>query len=90
MKGQRSTRYVPSAVPQQSLDLSRFLQLEFERVNDGVESPIMAQVLEALSAEPARKLAGKSMVVYADGTNWNPGSGAGIYAYYGGSWKFLG
>ena len=26
---------------------------------------------------------------YADGTNWNPGSGAGIYAYVGGAWTKL-
>lgn len=30
------------------------------------------------------------LVVYADGTDWNPGSGEGIYSYYGGSWKKLG
>ena len=28
--------------------------------------------------------------VLADGTNWNPGSGAGVYTYYGGSWHKLG
>ena len=26
----------------------------------------------------------------ADGTQWNPGSGAGFYGYYGGSWVKLG
>lgn len=29
------------------------------------------------------------MVVYADGTNWNPGSGAGVYVYTGTSWGKL-
>ena len=30
------------------------------------------------------------MIVYADGTNWNPGSGAGVYVYMGGVWALLG
>lgn len=30
------------------------------------------------------------MVAYADGTNWNPGYGAGIYAYDGAGWVPLG
>lgn len=29
-------------------------------------------------------------VVLADGSNWNPGSGAGFYGYYGGAWVKLG
>lgn len=37
--------------------------------------------------EPARYSDG--MVVYADGTNWNPGSGAGLYAREGGAWVKL-
>ena len=28
--------------------------------------------------------------VKADGTTWNPGSGAGRYNYRSGSWRFLG
>ncbi len=26
----------------------------------------------------------------ADGTHWNPGSGAGVYTYYGAAWHKLG
>ena len=32
----------------------------------------------------------EGMIRFADGTNWNPGSGEGIYAFYGSSWKKLG
>lgn len=28
----------------------------------------------------------EGMLVYADGTDWNPGSGAGYYVYYAGAW----
>lgn len=31
----------------------------------------------------------EGMVVWADGTNWNPGFGAGPYAYIGGAWTKL-
>lgn len=30
------------------------------------------------------------MLVEADGTNWNPGSGAGLYIYRSGSWVKVG
>lgn len=39
-------------------------------------------------AAPTRIFEG--MVVYADGTFWNPGSGKGLYRYNGNSWSFLG
>lgn len=29
-------------------------------------------------------------VVFADGTNWNPGSGKGFYGFYNGTYHFLG
>lgn len=31
----------------------------------------------------------EGMQVVADGTNWNPGSGAGTYEYKGGTWVKL-
>lgn len=40
-------------------------------------------------AEPDKPRAGH--VYYADGTNWNPGSGEGVYYYTSGStWAILG
>lgn len=41
--------------------------------------------LKARHAEPARYFDG--MVVYADGSSWDPGSGEGFYAYYNGGWN---
>lgn len=40
------------------------------------------------TAEPTKPFDG--LIVVADGTGWNPGSGAGYYGYYNGTWKFLG
>jgi hypothetical protein len=41
-----------------------------------------------LHAEPSKQVEG--MIRQADGTNWDPGSGAGLYQFRGGSWRFLG
>jgi len=43
--------------------------------------------LKILYVEPIKPRDG--MVVYADGTEWNPGSGEGIYGYINGSWTAL-
>ena len=29
----------------------------------------------------------EGMIAFADGTNWNPGGGKGIYGYYNGTWN---
>lgn len=44
--------------------------------------------LEQLHAEPSRLYDG--LTVYADGTDWNPGSGEGVYTYYNSAWNKLG
>lgn len=41
-----------------------------------------------LHAAPAKKIEG--MIRRADGTDWNPGSGSGLYQYRGGTWHLLG
>lgn len=30
------------------------------------------------------------LIYFADGTSWNPGSGAGVYCYHSGQWNKLG
>jgi len=45
-------------------------------------------LLQELNVAPLRPRSG--MVVLADGTNWDPGSGQGFYGYYGSSWVKLG
>jgi hypothetical protein len=32
----------------------------------------------------------EGMLAYADGTDWDPGSGAGLYQYRGAAWVFIG
>jgi len=46
--------------------------------------------LEEWNYEPKNKI--QNMIIMADGTNWNPGSGRGVYRYEAGtdSWVHLG
>jgi len=51
-------------------------------------APVQFVMFQTLYAPP--KPLKEGMVVLADGTTWNPGSGAGLYLYRGGAWRFLG
>ena len=44
--------------------------------------------LVEINVAPAKPRTGETRL--ADGTNWNPGSGAGVYTYYGAAWHKLG
>ena len=64
----------------------RYTNKELERL--GRDEPKDAIFLRELHREPTKLTSG--MVVLADGTDWNPGSGAGYYGYYGSAWHKLG
>ena len=78
--------YTPGMVPQ---DYSpEFIREELERISISLmelESPQV--ILSPQNAEPTKRKEG--LVVNADGTNWNPGAGAGLYEYIGGAWSKL-
>lgn len=46
-----------------------------------------ARTLEFLHVEPDKKRDGT--IVGADGIDWNPGAGQGIYAYFNATWNKL-
>ncbi len=52
------------------------------------DPPVRSLSFVKLYAAPAKPYDG--LTVYADGTTWNPGAGAGIYTYYGAAWNRLG
>ena len=64
---------------------SLLLQLarELERIERSLHS-IARAVPQVSFGEPENPQRG--MVRYADGTDWNPGSGAGLYVYSGSAW----
>lgn len=81
--------YEPNLLP--SPDLATFSQAvreEFIRLAQTLSGPVEFAMLKTLYTVPSKLIEG--MIVKADGTSWNPGSGAGIYAYRGGAWTFLG
>ena len=57
--------------------------LQVSRAIQELENRIITKV----HAEPEKPRLG--MMVYADGSDWNPGEGQGLY-YYDGSWVFTG
>lgn len=61
---------------------------EFSRIETALQDPAPFLMVSELNKEPDKLIAG--MVVLADGTNWNPGSGSGFYGYRAGAWRFLG
>jgi len=59
---------------------------ELSRVAAEMYRPTVLQ-LEVLHSEPERPQDG--MIAFADGTDWNPGTGAGVYARISGAWSKL-
>lgn len=58
---------------------------EFRRVSQLWSAPVRFMVIAPTYAEPVKRPDG--LVAYADGTTWNPGSGAGTYQWRGGAWQ---
>lgn len=69
-------------------DLTDYLFRQLDLIEDALNNGQTEVKLAERNSEPDRPRAG--MIVLADGTNWDPGSGQGVYAYYNGSWNKLG
>lgn len=68
-----------------SAEVRRFLDEELRRISDALN--LQQLYTQPLAAPPAKPEDG--VIVYADGVNWNPGSGAGFYGYESSSWVKL-
>ena len=82
--------YRPGRVPDNPSELSAFLRRELESIRKAANSNEPCFFMQTLHASPERTVAG--MVVCADGTDWDPGSGAGVYRRdeANANWVFLG
>lgn len=82
--------YFPSPPPGDEsttpADVAAWAESELQKVAESLQAFDLLRLVEQHAA-PAKPRAG--MIVLADGTDWNPGSGQGIYAYFGGSWHVL-
>ena len=80
--------YTPSILPIDTDQLSIAVQREFERLSQELRASQPTLLLDKINVAPSKPRPG--MIVFADGVNWNPGSGAGYYGYKGTTWAFLG
>lgn len=81
-------RYTPANPPTQAADLASFLRDELGRIAQALDTSDTTLALDTLYAPPPKFREGT--LAKADGTIWNPGSGAGVYCFRAGSWRFLG
>lgn len=65
-------------------EFERALVEEIRRLSDVVDR--QADLLRVAQSDVAPVKPRKGDIRYADGTNWNPGSGAGFYGYTGSAW----
>ncbi len=79
-------RYEPGPLPEQVDDLGGYVVTELKRLGNILLNQSIFR-LERTHIEPSRPRTGD--VRYADGTDWNPGSGEGIYFYNGTQWQNL-
>lgn len=79
--------YQPGDPPADLAQLPRFVREELQRIKAMFDA-LAAGHVDKTYAPPAKPRDGD--VRYADGTQWDPGSGTGFYFYNGSAWKFLG
>jgi hypothetical protein len=72
------THYQPSPLPINQENLGLYLTTELKRLGDILFNQATFR-LERTHTAPTRPRGGD--IRYADGTNWDPGSGEGIYFY---------
>lgn len=66
--------------------LQRWMLEELARISSEFSESIAVELRQVAFA-PVKPREG--MIVSADGTNWDPGAGAGAYEYKGGAWVKL-
>ena len=77
--------YRPQPVPSGlQRDAQAYLAQEFRKLQNTLDV-VEFQTFVERGSEPSKLADG--MVAFADGSNWNPGKGAGLYARVGGAWE---
>jgi len=80
--------YEPGNVPDDPAALPGFLREELAKLQRNDYAPQNVFRLNPLAAPPTKPRKGDHY--YADGTNWNPGSGEGTYRFNGTTYVLLG
>ncbi len=79
-------RYRPAPLSADT-NLLTYIFEELMRVSATLDDLADGRYVEIRYAAPVKPQEGH--LAWADGTNWNPGSGAGMYEYKAGSWVKL-
>lgn len=69
-------------------DAPEWLMRELRAIQEASVTAVDNITFKTLTAVPKKLYDG--LTVLADGTSWNPGSGQGVYTYYGAAWHKLG
>ena len=77
----------PKAVVGSLTQLSAYVNDEFQSVAQAASDTVDFIQFNVLHVAPAKPREG--MCAFADGTDWAPGVGAGLYQYVGGAWTKL-
>lgn len=79
----------PTTAPENQKEFQLWVQDELRHISDVMsELETDTVYLKQWNAEPERRYDGQ--IIYADGTNFDPGSGEGAYIYHTAAWHFLG
>lgn len=82
-----SIRYNKSLVPSNPEDIPAYLQAELDKLS-AIIGNMADGHFDVSNVAPDKPRTGD--IRYADGTNWNPGSGEGVYIYLStGAWSKL-
>lgn len=79
--------YQPGDPPSDPAQLRRFLQEELTKLKAAIDA-VAEGFAPPVYAPPLKPRAG--MLRNADGVQWNPGSGPGLYRFDGVVWNLLG
>jgi hypothetical protein len=82
-----SVFYAPSPTPIKEKELGKFITEELFKISVAIN--LLAEGhLDKVNVAPEKPRDGD--IRYADGTNWDPGAGKGIYYYKATVWTLLG
>lgn len=84
---QNTVFYHPEPAPTDDVQYRAWLERELQRIKIAIDL-LAAGHLDKTYVAPTKPREGD--IRLADGTSWNPGSGAGFYGYYGSAWVKLG
>lgn len=82
----KSIQYAPADPPADPAQLQRYLREEIAKISVAIDL-LAAGHLDKTTVAPTKPRDGD--IRYADGTNWNPGAGKGLYMHNGSVWTLI-